>query len=494
MADDDIPGVARGLAALHAWLCDFPQLAGFRAVADEAADAASRLSDFDRADFAARVLAVAEEICDRASPPPAPPSTATGATVAWEAVRALVRASGVAGSADADEVDVDVDGARCDAPDGRLAILSALLCHALSDRCARQQEYVGRIVAGGRPAVQQELMRIIQEHGPGGEGDDNDETGDYSAFIDTSFLSAGSAGGAPSSDGEDEDESDGESDGEGDAKRDRTEAFGDEIFHPETPPEKKSPSSEGGGWGGSGGSSRDGEGEGADEDPVAVARVREQLEESRRREADVAARLDEERARHRAAMLQAESRHLRAARDLEARGAAAVAAQRAERDALRDAAREAREAREDNARLRDDLDVLARAREEHAHAEEQLRRCREKLAAAGDAAAALAREERAHAAAVDRCLALEGELARTRPLQRQLEECRVRSADAEAALAECREDLRRAKERTRGLEGAHMDLERDVGRRRAEDGALQRRLQEGGSGGEGGTVVGSGMR
>jgi hypothetical protein len=174
MADDD-PGVARGLAALHAWLSDFPQLVALRPAAD--ADAASRLAEFDRAEVATAVLAVAAEIYGDGDGAPPPASAAR----AWTAVRAAVRARGLAGDAADDD---------CDTRGGRYRSLCALLCHALSDRCARQAEYVGRVVAGGRPDVQQELMRIIQENAPCGEDDDANVSGEYSAFVDALLLRA----------------------------------------------------------------------------------------------------------------------------------------------------------------------------------------------------------------------------------------------------------------------------------------------------------------
>ena len=52
-----------------------------------------------------------------------------------------------------------------------------------------------------------------------------------------------------------------------------------------------------------------------------------------------------------------------------------------------------------------------------------------------------------------RCLELEGKLAQLKPLKRQFEEYRVQVTDAEAALAECRENLQRVKERAADWKG-----------------------------------------
>ena len=108
---------------------------------------------------------------------------------------------------------------------------------------------------------------------------------------------------------------------------------------------------------------------------------------------------------------------------------------------------------------------------------------------------ALERVEKAHAASVDKCLALEGELAVLKPLKRQLEEYRMRATDAEVALAECREDLRRVKVKSSGLEGTNEFLQRGARLQHEEAASLQKLLQhEGGKSDKGGIAVGIGMR
>ena len=63
------------------------------------------------------------------------------------------------------------------------------------------------------------------------------------------------------------------------------------------------------------------------------------------------------------------------------------------------------------------------------------------------------------------------------------------------ALSECRDDLRRIKEKSSGLEGANRDLQRGAHRRQAEADNLQKRLQEeGGKSRNGCTAIGVGMR
>ena len=108
---------------------------------------------------------------------------------------------------------------------------------------------------------------------------------------------------------------------------------------------------------------------------------------------------------------------------------------------------------------------------------------------------ALERVEKAHAASVDKCLALEGELAVLKPLKRQLEEYQMRVTDAEVALAKFRKDLQRVKVKTSGLEGINEVLQRGASLQHQEAVSLQKLLQqEGGKSGNGGIAVGIGMR
>ena len=186
---------------------------------------------------------------------------------------------------------------------------------------------------------------------------------------------------------------------------------------------------------------------------------------------------------------------MKSMRDMEDRYTNELSEQKRELDNLRDYEQRAKELKEENSRLRDDLDVLECSKEKLSYTEDQLRKCRDRIELIGDAHDALPREEKAHAASVDKCLSLENELALLKPLKRQLDEYKLRATDAEVALAECREDLRRIKEKSCGLEGANRALKRGVDIHRAEAGNMQKQLQEeGGKSGKEGTPVGIGMR
>ncbi|KAL3808131.1 hypothetical protein ACHAXA_004577 [Cyclostephanos tholiformis] len=449
------------LDALQCWLCDFPQLEACH----------ERVADFDDVVIANKIIEIAEEICDCEISIPRP----TSASKAWAAIHGLARDNGL-------PID-DIDPPPLITRECQSRILCALLCHALSDRCERQRDYVGRIMAMGRSDVQQEIMRIIQESAlyRNDDDDNNGDTGEYSAYMEASGAASVSASF--------------ELEGKIDTKRDRIDAFGDDNLHFDSPQGKKRPQVD-----------RNGiifEGmhnvvqhRSADDDIACleIAKLQKELNELRQREMDFSLKVDEERAQHRSDMLQVESRHLRTTRDLEGKYTKEISEQKREIEMLRHYEQSAKKLSEENSRLRDELDVLECSKEKLAFAEEQLRKFREKVELIGDLNDALQREEKAHAASVDKCLALEGELAVLKPLKRQLEEYRVRATDAEVALAECREDLRRLKLKSSGLEDTNEVLQRGARLQHKEAINLQKRLQEdGGQSDKGGFAVGIGI-
>ena len=231
-----------------------------------------------------------------------------------------------------------------------------------------------------------------------------------------------------------------------------------------------------------------------------ITKLQQQLIESNKKEMTLLHQVDTIHSSHRAEMLQVESRYLSTIRDIETRYTTELSTIKTENETLREYESKVKSMTEENSRLHDEVDILQTSKEKLSYTEEQLRKCREKLDIVGDTTAALQREEVAHAASVDKCLLLEGELAVLKPLKRQLEEYRVRSADAEVALSDCREELRRVKARSMGLEGTVDTYERDAKARYSETSSLQKRLLEEGSnekaeinGSSGGIIIGSGM-
>lgn len=420
-----------------------------------------------------KLIKVAEEICDCESPPSAPQPTSV--LEAWACIHNLLIDCGISSEEFEEE---DFESQEC-----QYIVLSTLLCHALSSNCKNQKLYVGRIMGWDRPDVQQEIMTIVQENAhQGSDTESCGETGDYSVLLNASLVNSTidlGYGVDTSCQKRNRDETFGEDDEEGDVdppqeKRHNTTSVGDDDTENNIAVTKQL--------------------FGSDDDQATIAKLKQELKESQQQETDLTVKMDEVQSLHRAEMLQLESKYLQQIRDMEDKYSHETSAQKKELGILRDRDQNVTEMKEENLRLRDELDILQCSKEKFIHTEEQLRKCREKIEAFGDVHDALQREEKAHAVLVDKCLEMENELAQLKPLKRQLEEYRVRATDAEVALAECRDDLRRFKEKNSGLEGANMALQRGVNLQQAEADALQKRLQEEGQrSGEGGSAVGVGM-
>ena len=475
MAGGDTGGLSQGLTALQFWLLDFPQMA------DE------NSSDFDNLDSLSKLITVAEEICgcdgeNNNSSSSAQQQQPASVLEAWACIHNLLNDCGASSEQFEEE---DFESREC-----QYIVLSALLCHTLSSNCQNQKEYVGRIMGWDRPDMQQEIMAIVQENAhQGSDTESVGETGDYSVLMNASLASASldlSQYGINTSC----------------QKRGREEAFGDDDDDDDdddggsddnyTPQETKRHNH----------SADDDNADGkvvskqlfgSDDDQATITKLKQELKDSRQQEMDLTAKVDEMQSQHRAEMLQIESKYLQQLRDMEEKYSTETNQQKKELEHLRERDGNITELKDENLRLRDELDILQDSKEKFTHTEEQLRKCREKIEAFGDIHDALQREEKAHAASVDKCLELESELAQYKPLKRQVEEYRVRATDAEVALAECRDDLRRYKEKSSGLECANIALQRGADLQQAEATALQKRLQEEGQQPVEGMAVGVGM-
>ncbi|KAL7455405.1 hypothetical protein ACHAWC_006947 [Mediolabrus comicus] len=387
-------------------------------------------SDFDNLDSLSKLITVAEEICGCDASSSSSSSTQQQPASVLEAWACIHNLLNDCGASSEQFEEEDFESREC-----QYIVLSALLCHALSSNCQNQKEYVGRIMGWDRPDMQQEIMAIVQENAHQGSSDTESvgETGDYSVLMNASLASASldlSQYGINTSC----------------QKRGREEAFGgdddddggsDDNY---TPQEIKRHNHSADDDNNADGKAVSKQLFGSDDNQVTITKLKQELKDSRQQEMDLTAKLKDE-----------------------------------------------------NLRLRDELDILQDSKEKFTHTEEQLRKCREKIEAFGDIHDALQREEKAHAASVDKCLELESELAQYKPLKRQVEEYRVRATDAEVALAECRDDLRRYKEKSSGLEGANIALQRGADLQQAEATALQKRLQEEGQQPVEGMAVGVGM-
>jgi len=477
----------QGLTALHYWLFDFPQLESYRNQDDNNTNVLSVdniFTDFDNLDIVSKIINIAEEICDCYADDDEAPTTVGEA---WLIIHNLVCEKGLLSTRD-EVVNNNVD------KDCQYNILCALLCHAVSDNCANKKSYVSKLMSMGRPDLLQDIMAIIQGNNASGSSSDVEDTGDYSAFMEASVASLSETFEEYESDNNKDDDIDMKGDNSGDVDKDN-----DNNMESDSPQGKRlfeeSRDDSSSSMVHHQSQSTSTEGDGAEDDLHAtIAKLQQELKASRQQETNLAIKNDEDQSNHRAEMLQVESKHLKTMRDIEDKYINEVSEQKRELENLRDYKQSAKELKEENSKLRDELDVLECSKEKLSYTEEQLRKCRDRIELIGDAHDALQREEKAHASSVDKCLSLENELAQLKPLKRQLEEYRVRATDAEVALAECREDLRRIKEKSSGLEGANKELKSRADMHQAEAGNMQKQLQEeGGKSDKAGIAVGVGM-
>jgi chromosome segregation ATPase len=223
-----------------------------------------------------------------------------------------------------------------------------------------------------------------------------------------------------------------------------------------------------------------------------VSQLQTELTTTRQQEQTLLLQVDELKSTHKAEMIRLESQSLQSTRHLEEKYSSELLQLQRQNDQLVQSDKESTQLRDEMTRLRDELDVLHYSHEKLLVSEEQVRKLKTKLQEVGDVQSALEREEKAHSSSVEKCVLLEKELNTLKPLKRQLEEYKVRVTEGEVALMECKEDLRRLKEKSWGLEGMNMELRRGVEEQRV-DCVNQRRLLEGDELATGGGV-GCGMR
>ncbi len=440
-----------------------------------------------------KISQISEEIlCIQTSGDECPYIRPASASEAWSQIhRRLV----TMGLVEKSEIDVLTTISR----ETQYQILSTLLCRAVSNECDKQNEYVQRIKdMTDRPDVQHEIMRIIQQSQQSGDGEsydgEEDQKSDHqSTLMDESVLDESTEFGFDCENG-----------GKEISRVDETweRRFNDEVgaddFATDSLQERKRRRAE------------------VDEsflEEMSSDRCRNQellsellklregneilkreLEETRQREHALTEKVDEMELQHRAEMLRLESESIETSKLYENKCNRELCALKHELENLREYKQSSDELKEEVTRLRDELDVAQFSKDKLVLTEEQLRKCREKIELMGDAQEALEREEKAHAASVEKCIALENELVTMKTLKRQLEEYKVRADEAEVALEECRDDLRRLQEKNSGLEGDIKALKRGISLQHAETGDFQKRLQDVGGNSLSGSAVGVGMR
>lgn len=363
------------------------------------------------------VLHVSEYLCGQ---PPSPPAFSTVDDI-WGAVYNVVALISPSLAR------------RCITPEMSLnerqtALLSALLCYAISDGCRERQAHVEKILSLSRD-LQQCLMTVVEQNRTSTirtpltiRQSDVSEVASIGLRRSLEESAATPSGFTPI--------------------RKRRSPGSQTSFHNVFSPGTLDPSLE----------------RKIDDLRSKNASLLIDLEKSTTREANLAIKMQELEMRVRRNMMKVESESLRSLDEANEAHEKEVAALREELYALQDISDREHRAHREVIKLRDELDLMEHSKEKLAETEEKLRKCRERLEQLADVRDCLKREEEAHSASVAECLRLENELTSMQPLRRQLEEYKARALEAEFQLVECQEDLKRATEISKSLNSAQEEL------------------------------------
>jgi hypothetical protein len=148
---------------------------------------------------------------------------------------------------------------------------------------------------------------------------------------------------------------------------------------------------------------------------------------------------------------------------------------------------------------RDQLDLFQHTQDRLTEAEEKLRKYRERSEQVADLQAALKREQEAHNVAVDQCLRLEQQLQELHPLSRQLEEYKAKWTQAQVDLARLQADLQKYQAESHLLSQKELQMNRSVQAYQEQSDKLLQQLKtsvsdEGFELSSTGSVIGDGIR
>ncbi|KAI2502849.1 hypothetical protein MHU86_11596 [Fragilaria crotonensis] len=361
------------LTALISWIRTFPQMSGLGSL--------SNLEVLDNMKVSLAILHVAEHLCGQ---PPSPPAFSTIEDV-WGAVYNVVALVSPAFAR------------RCSTPemslnDRQTALLSALLCYAISDGCRERQAHVEKILSLSRD-LQQCLMAVVEQNRSSStmtpltaRQSDGSEVASIGSRRSLEETAATPSGFSP--------------------LRKRRSPGSQTSFHSVFSPPTMDPSME----------------RKIDDLRRRNASLMIDLENSTNREANLAIKMQELEMRVRRDMMKVESESLRSMDEANEAHEKELAALREELYALQDIRDREQKANREVVKLRDELDLLEHSKEKLAETEEKLRKCRERLEQLADLRDCLKREEEAHSASVAQCLRLENEIKSMQPLREGISE------------------------------------------------------------------------
>jgi hypothetical protein len=127
---------------------------------------------------------------------------------------------------------------------------------------------------------------------------------------------------------------------------------------------------------------------------------------------------------------------------------------------------------------KEELEVMHHNKTALVETTEKLRKYRDKVNELNDVKEALAKEREAHGQAVDDLVRLENEVQSLQPLKRQVEDYKIRALNAEVQLVESQDILRRMERQTKDDNVKHEHLFKGVLMQKEQMDELQRRIQE----------------
>ena len=332
------------------------------------------------------------------------------------------------------------------------AILSALLCHAVSDGCYDRKTHIGRVLSLPKE-IQKRVMNIIER---GRQIMSPRIRVRATPARDTAIKTPGS-------------------------RRNRDEAFGTPASG-YTPRRKKQSSGAGEGISAEGLFSprtiENALGNIMEDLRIQNETLNTELETSQQREMELGAKIQEMEQSVRKQMMKVESEAYRNKEESRVDHEEEIKRLQEELKSLQKVKEQEENAQLELARVRDEIDLLKHTKDRLAETEEKFRMCRERLEELSEVREALKREEQAHAASVEECLRLDNDVKTLQPLRRQVEEYKTRAVDAEVKLAECQEDLKKVSHLSKHLSSAHKELLQGAKLHKEEAEELRKRLYE----------------
>eukprot|EP00557_Chaetoceros_sp_GSL56_P014731 CAMPEP_0176481868 /NCGR_PEP_ID=MMETSP0200_2-20121128/3065_1 /TAXON_ID=947934 /ORGANISM="Chaetoceros sp., Strain GSL56" /LENGTH=1065 /DNA_ID=CAMNT_0017878133 /DNA_START=24 /DNA_END=3221 /DNA_ORIENTATION=+ len=221
--------------------------------------------------------------------------------------------------------------------------------------------------------------------------------------------------------------------------------------------------------------------------------LQQELENLRQQENATRVRCEEMEAIHRAVRLKLESEALVRENEMQEEFSGKIIALERELSKAQTLAEEASTAKEQLANLKDEFDILQHSNVKLQQTENQVHKLKMKLEQMGDLKKALDNEEKAHNDAVNKCIQLENELAGIGPIKRQLEEYKMRATNAEVRLVDCEQEIMKLREVSEQVSGLNSDLQRGNRLHQAEAEHWRRTLENTEKDSESGPAVGDGI-